>query len=306
MEYLVAAYTDTGIKKETNQDSICVRRAAVTGIGETVLAVVCDGMGGLKKGEVASAAAVNAFGRWFDTNLSNFPMLCGVDFSQIRHHWRMLIEGLHQDLLRYSAKAGVQLGTTAAAFFAYGDRYLLMNIGDSRIYERKKALRQLTQDQSLVAREVAAGRITEDESRHHPQRNILLQCLGTGEQITPVFTEGRVQNDALYLLCSDGLCHELSHKEMEDRFQAIYLKSKDAMTAALREATELCKRRGETDNITALLLKPQESVYVRPQKSGIKRIKQMLRIAVPDDATPVAMLLETAQIIHTQEVVDRE
>lgn len=49
MEYLVAAYTDTGIKKETNQDSICVRRAAVTGIGETILAVVCDGMGGLKK-----------------------------------------------------------------------------------------------------------------------------------------------------------------------------------------------------------------------------------------------------------------
>ena len=79
---------------------------------------------------------------------------------------------------------------------------------------------------------------------------------------------------------------------MEDRFQAIYLKSKDAMTAALREATELCKRRGETDNITALLLKTQESVYVRPQKSGIKRIKQMLRIAVPDDATPVAMLLD--------------
>ena len=164
MEYLVAAYTDTGIKKETNQDSICVRRAAVTGIGETILAVVCDGMVGLKKGEVASAAAVNAFGRWFDTNLSNLPKLCSTDFSQIRHHWRRLIEGLHQDLLRYSAKAGVQLGTTAAAFFAYGDRYLLMNIGDSRIYERKKALRQLTQDQSLVAREVAAGRITEDET----------------------------------------------------------------------------------------------------------------------------------------------
>ena len=92
MEYLVAAYTDTGIKKETNQDSICVRRAAVTGIGETILAVVCDGMGGLKKGEVASAAAVNAFGRWFDTNLSNLPMLCSTDFSQIRHHWRRLIE----------------------------------------------------------------------------------------------------------------------------------------------------------------------------------------------------------------------
>lgn len=306
MEYLVAAYTDTGIRKETNQDSICVRRAAITGGGETVLAVVCDGMGGLKKGEVASAAAVNAFGQWFDTNLSNFPALCGTDFSQIRHHWRMLTKELHQNLLRYSAKEGVQLGTTVAAFFAYGDRYLIMNIGDSRIYERKKALRQLTQDQSLVAREVAAGRITADESRHHPQRNILLQCLGTGEQIVPAFAEGRVQNDALYLLCSDGLCHELSHKEMEERFQAIYLKSKDVMTATLHDAIELCKHRGETDNITALLLKTQESVYVRPQKSGISRIKQMLHIAAPDTAAPAAVLLETAQVVHTQEVVGRE
>ena len=78
------------------------------------------------------------------------------------------------------------------------------------------------------------------------------------------------------------------------------------MIAALRETTELCKHRGETDNITALLLKTQESVYVRPQKSGINRIKQMLHIAVPDNAAPVAMLLETAQVIHTQEVVDRE
>ena len=53
-------------------------------------------------------------------------------------------------------------------------------------------------------------------------------------------------------------------------------------------------------------MKTQESVYVRPQKSGINRIKQMLHIAVPDDAAPVAMLLETAQVIHTQAVVDRE
>ena len=62
MEYLVAAYTDTGIKKETNQDSICVRRAAVTGIGETILAVVCDGMGGLKKGEVAPQSMLSVGG----------------------------------------------------------------------------------------------------------------------------------------------------------------------------------------------------------------------------------------------------
>lgn len=305
MEYLVAAYTDTGIQKETNQDSICVRRAAVAGIGETVLAVVCDGMGGLKKGEVASASAVNAFGAWFDASLLRLPALCGSDFSQVRHQWVTLVEELHHDLLRYSGEAKVQLGTTVAVFFAYGDRYITMNIGDSRVYERKKKLRQLTQDQSLVAREIAAGRITEEESRHHPQRNILLQCLGAGEQITPVFTEGKVQNDALYLLCSDGLCHELSPAELADRFQAVYLKSKDAMTSALHEATELCKRRGESDNITSILLKTQESSYVKPKSAGVDRLKQILHIASPDNQAPTATLLETAQVTHTREVIGR-
>lgn len=90
-------------------------------------------------------------------------------------------------------------------------------------------------------------------------------CVSRGTFYNHIFRRKEV---TAYLLCSDGLCHELSHKEIEDRFQAIYLKSKDAMIAALRETTELCKHRGETDNITALLLKTQESVYVRPQNQG--------------------------------------
>ena len=303
MEYLVAAYTDAGAQKVTNQDSICVRRAAVSGTGETVLAVVCDGMGGLKKGEVASASAVHAFGAWFDSALPALPALCGGGFAQVREQWTGLVEELHRALLRYSANAGVQLGTTAAAFFAYGDRYLTMNIGDSRVYERKKALCQLTQDQSLVAREIAAGRITGEEGRHHPQRNVLLQCLGVGERVTPVFTEGRVQNHALYLLCSDGFIHEVSPAELEERLQPGCLRSKEAMAAALQAVTQLCKNRGEADNITAILLNAEESGNAQPGRSGMEKLKQLFRPAAPDRKAPAAALLETAQIIHTQEVI---
>lgn len=302
MEYLVAAYTDTGLIKETNQDSICVRRALLPGYGEMILAVVCDGMGGLKKGEVASAATVNAFGYWFDNNLDCFPSLCSNDFSQIRNQWSELVEGLHYSLLNYSEKNSIHLGTTVATLFTYADRYLVMNIGDSRIYERKKQLRQLTQDQSLVAREIAAGRITEDESRHHPQRNILLQCIGAGDKITPDFTEGQVQSDALYLLCTDGLNHELSPKDLYDRFQPILLNSKEAMTEALRNATETCKRCGETDNITAILVKTRESRYVNSKNTVKSRLRRLFRPSI-DKTIPTAELLETAQIIHTQEVI---
>ncbi len=305
MEFLVAAYTDTGIQKETNQDSICVRRAAVPGAGEVVMAVVCDGMGGLKKGEVASAAGVNAFGAWFDKNLAGLPAICGTDFSLVQRQWTELLVGLHGDLLRYAAGNRVQLGTTVTAILTYQDRYMTVNIGDSRIYERKKVLRQLTQDQSLVAREISLGRITEEESRHHPQRNILLQCLGSGDRVSPVFTEGKLQNDALYLLCSDGLVHEVSPEELSDRLQAVYLNSKDSMTAALHETAELCKSRGETDNITAVLIKAHESGYMEPKKSGVKKLWQKLHQDPQGNKIVTAFLIETAQITHTQEAIGR-
>lgn len=303
MEYMIAAYTDTGIQKETNQDSICVRCALVPGIGETTLAVICDGMGGLKKGEVASATVVSSFGDWFNQSLPFLPALCAHDFSKVRQQWVDLLSDLHGDLKGYAAQTGLQLGTTVAAMLTYDGRYLCANVGDSRIYERKKDLRQLTQDHSLVAREVAAGRITEEESRHHPQRNVLLQCLGAGTEISPFFAEGLVQHEAIYFLCSDGLVHELTPDELWDCLNPAWLNSKSALTEALSNMTELCKRRGETDNISAILLKTAESAYV-PEQKGVKKLLQRLR-PTPTEAPQRPYILETAQIIHTQEVIGR-
>ena len=68
MDLLTALYTDTGIRKKTNEDSLCLKLAD-TALGKVALAVVCDGMGGLSKGEVASASVVKAFSNWFDAEL---------------------------------------------------------------------------------------------------------------------------------------------------------------------------------------------------------------------------------------------
>ena len=83
MEFTVAAYTDIGTQKEVNQDSLCIRRAAVPGLGESIMAVVCDGMGGLERGELASGLCVQIFGMWFDQNLYRLPALCGNGFQQV-------------------------------------------------------------------------------------------------------------------------------------------------------------------------------------------------------------------------------
>lgn len=297
MEFVIAAYTDTGIQKTVNQDSLCLRRAAIPAGGELMLAVVCDGMGGLEKGELASAECVRAFGNWFDQNLGQLPALCRGNFEEVRRQWEELFRSIHSRLLRYAVDNHVQLGTTAAVFLACEGRYLVANLGDSRVYARRDTLEQLTQDHSLVAREIALGRITEEEARHHPQRNILLQCLGSGESISPSYYEGRLQSDCLYFLCTDGYVHELSRAELSERLTPLYLSTRESMTEVLTSLAEDCKGRGETDNLTAVLIKTAETALNRPR--GL-RLLFGRRKDTPEGA---AVLVETAQLIHTTESI---
>lgn len=301
MEFIVAAYTDAGIQKSSNQDSLCIRRAVLTEGGEMLMAVVCDGMGGLQKGEVASAEVIRAFGNWFDSNLQSLPQMCAAGFDPVKAHWGKLIGELHQRLLNYAQDQRIQLGTTLAAFFSFRDRYVIVNVGDSRVYENKRTMTQLTEDQSLVAQEVARGRITPEQASHHPQRNMLLQCIGTGSSVNPVFMEGTVLSDAAYLLCTDGFVHELTTAELFEQLQPVYLGDKEALTEALTRLTETCKQRGETDNITAVLIKTRETACV-----GKKRFdwKKLLKKKINDVAECGASLVETAQIIYSAEQIE--
>lgn len=113
MNYLLACYTDVGIKKKTNQDSLLIQRALVNE-EQMVLAVVCDGMGGLAKGEVASATVVKAFAQWFREEL---PAL--LERNQLRtdlhKSWMSLLNSVHQKIYSYGKRNGIQLGTTATA-----------------------------------------------------------------------------------------------------------------------------------------------------------------------------------------------
>lgn len=303
MEYTAAAYTDIGTTKKTNQDSFCVRRAALTQGGEMALAVVCDGMGGLSRGELASAEAVRAFGSWFDGNMERLPALCAQGFGPVRRQWEDLVQNLHSRLLAYAQSAQIQLGTTLVAWLAVGGRYLVVSVGDSRLYEYGDRLCQVTQDQSLVAREIALGRITEEQALRHPQRNVLLQCLGAGASVSPVFQEGKVSGGTLYLLCSDGFVHEVGRPELEERLLPIRLDTKERMTQALAGLVEDCKARGEGDNITAVLIKAAESPLAPKKRGGLGGLLgRMGKKKHPgQEHTSGAVLVETAQIVYTQE-----
>lgn len=182
MGFLSVVHSDRGIKKNTNQDSVLIKEAS-TDYGDVMLAVVCDGMGGLAKGEVASAALIKAFSMWFEVQ---FPELLyrrrtadGINRMELENEINKLILDVNQRIADHGKLSHIAMGTTATVLLMAEGKYYTMNVGDSRVYKIDgQGMTQLTKDQTFVQKEIDAGRMTPDEARVHPQRNVLLQCVG--------------------------------------------------------------------------------------------------------------------------------
>ena len=253
MRFLTAVHTDAGLKKEINQDSMILMRAE-SKAGNILLAAVCDGMGGLAKGEEASAMMVKALARWFEYDL---PVLLEESFAmeKLWEQWNRLIDETGREIADYAMHLSASAGTTAAVLLMIDDAYYIMNVGDSRIYLIRDQIWQLTKDQTYVQREIDAGRMTPAEAARDPQRNVLLQCIGASRKVIPDFTYGKTEKDAVYMLCSDGFRHCITPKEIHDAFQPSVLKNKDVMEKQMKHLTQLNKERKEDDNISCILIR---------------------------------------------------
>lgn len=253
MNFIISANTDIGISKGTNQDSLTVKRLT-TPLGNMVFAVLCDGMGGLDKGEVASASVVRAFDAWVHQQL---PLLCSVPLedSVIRNQWEAIIDQQNNAIKVYGARQGVRLGTTAVVMLLTQTRYYILNVGDSRAYELTTGIRQITSDQTFVAREISMGHMTEEEAENDSRRNILLQCVGASDEVYPDMFFGDVVHNAIYMLCSDGFRHEITAEEIYEKLQPGILFDDYTMQQNTISLIELNKQRQERDNISALLVR---------------------------------------------------
>lgn len=253
MNFLTAYHTDIGIKKKTNQDSLLIHQAQ-TGAGNVVLAVLCDGMGGLAKGEVASACMIRAFSDWFHQDL---PLLLseGLQPEALRVSWERLVGDVNHRITNYSIQNGVTMGTTCTALLIVGNVYYIMNIGDSRAYLISENIYQLTKDQTYVQREMDAGRMTYEESLRDPQRNVLLQCIGASPEIAPDFFMGDVKINQCYMLCCDGFRHVVAPREFYQYLNPGVCSDPGVMQNNLIYLTELNKQRMENDNISAVLIR---------------------------------------------------
>ena len=253
MEYLITANTDIGIKKNTNQDAVMVQEYQ-TVIGKVVLAVLCDGMGGLEKGEVASASLVLRFKSWAERELKQLTE-AGISDKALRTQWESLILEEGQRIMDYGKRNHVPLGTTVTAILLTPKRYYIVNVGDTRAYEIGEQVRCLTRDHTLVAREVEQGILTPEQAAVDTRRSVLLQCVGASEQIYPDFFFGECRRDTVYMLCCDGFRHEITEEEMYRFFNPGSLQNERIMDQNARILIQWNKEREEKDNISVILIR---------------------------------------------------
>lgn len=253
MNFIVAASTDIGLIKETNQDCYSVRVYS-SKFGKIVFAVMCDGMGGLEKGEIASASVANAFCKWAD---NRFPTLCEEDLNDdtIRKEWTDIVKEYNEKIQTYSLTCGIHMGTTVTTILLHSNRYFIMNIGDTRAYEISDTVDVLTKDQTVVAQEVELGHLSWEEAEQDPRRSVLLQCVGASEEIIPEFVFGKTKLDAVYILCTDGFRHEISNDEIFQYLNPDVMLNCDGMKRNMEQLIDLNKQRKERDNISVISIR---------------------------------------------------
>lgn len=254
MEFISHIHSDIGIKKSVNQDSALIMEAQ-TDFDRVMFCVLCDGMGGLANGELASATVIRAFGEWFERE---FPSMLynGFDSNILERKWSELIFEQNIKIMSHARTLGSNMGTTVVTLLISGGNYYIMNVGDSRAYLcTSQGLTQITEDQTFVNREIKRGNMTPEQAKTDPRRSVLLQCVGASQFIEPDFFMGNANKGDVFMLCSDGFRHEVTFEEIEKGFHPDKLNSEQDIEKSEFELTELNKQRLENDNITVLAVK---------------------------------------------------
>lgn len=252
MKFITECYTDIGVFREVNQDAICIMQAHIDEQNVCML-IICDGMGGLSKGELASATVIKAFAKGFEEKLPE--LIKNHSLEQIQKLWEKELLYWSDRLKAYGMQHQILLGTTFSGMLFINEHYIWAHVGDSRIYEINEFMvEQLTEDHTVVARELARGTMTLEEAERSKLKNKLTQCIGASKELTPQLGTGIAQNGTSFLLCSDGFYHTISKDEMMEIQRGSYTTEID-LEKFCHLTVQTAIQRGEKDNISVIVLK---------------------------------------------------
>ncbi len=241
----VWAMTDKGLSRSQNQDSFFVD--VLHGDGQAIL-VVCDGMGGARAGNVASAIAVETF-----VEEAKGALRSGAGKKQLEAAALEAAHAANECVYAKSRTAGGEfrgMGTTLVGVLCSGKHCSIVNVGDSRAYLITEAgIRRVTTDHSVVEDLVSRGDISEAQARHHPNKNLITRALGTEPKVLCDHFPLELQPGSFLLLCSDGLSNMVEDQEI--LFEVLH--GGDLSTCCQR-LIDIANERGGPDNITVALL----------------------------------------------------
>lgn len=232
--------TDRGVVRKMNQDAYFISS------GDPAMAIVCDGMGGAKAGNVASELAVTTAAEYL-TELERGQLLANLDL-----HLNRVVTLANQAVhfRAYSDPDCWGMGTTMVAAVVMEDRARVLNVGDSRAYWiSHREIRKVTRDHSLVEQLVLRGQITPQEARVHPQRNLITRALGSDTTVrADLYDQSLAVGEAL-LLCSDGLSNVLTDEEIRQEVTA-----GGPIDTCCQRLLSATLQRGAPDNVTVVLI----------------------------------------------------
>lgn len=234
--------TDSGKVRSHNEDSVTILKNA----SDEYLLVVADGMGGHRKGEVASSLAVSRLGKRFNETPSIGSKLDAVNWLNDN------INEINREILEYGETHidSKGLGTTVVVALLTKSYLIFGNIGDSSGYVIKNnKLHRVTKAHTLVNLLVEAGNITEEEAKTHPKKNILMKALGVSEKCELDIFDVDIESDEI-LLCSDGLTNMLSDEQIEK----VLLDEEMDTEEKVEKLIKKCNARGGNDNISIAYL----------------------------------------------------
>lgn len=283
MKINISAKSDIGLERANNEDAFLFcsdlkeqnwneltnKYIHVGNFG--TIAVVADGMGGAKAGEVASKLALETIKKHF--NVKNLNSIHSKDIPTF------LIESIelaNESIIKHvdSDPETIGMGTTIVLIWLIGQKAYIAWCGDSRCYvfNPKKGLIKLTKDHSYVQELIDKGQISIKESYRHPDSNIITRCLGDTEiSPEPEIIVYDVSPNDTFLLCSDGLCGYCEDKLIEKK---LYQNIGD-LDICNKSLLDIALKSGGFDNITILLLSMIENNAMNisvPLTTKIKRL----------------------------------
>jgi protein phosphatase len=251
----IASVTDRGLsqKRPLNEDSMLVDE-------ERRIFAVADGVGGAQAGEVASQTAVEVLGEAFRHH---------KDGDDIEDLMEIAIQRANASIYQMSHEQRQlsMMATTIVALHLDGYRATIGHVGDSRLYRLHPdgRLERETEDHSVVEEEVRAGRMSPEQAANHPSRNVISRALGAEQAVEVDMKTVEVENNTIFLLCSDGITRHIPDEEIN-----ALLQGGDSLDATCEEMKRRCYERGAEDNLTAVIIRigssarPAASIAAEP------------------------------------------